>query len=513
MRALPTAWAARAGRWFLPFVLPLVVRGGNRARRIELMRSTTARILFGWPLAVMAVGFSVVQAQTEVQHRLGDATESVWLAQAASVSVLEGEERRVPEEGRSSPETVDLDDSPTTELPAVFRFAVDPARPDRILAAAVSQGLYESTDGGLTWTRLAVGTEQRVVVDVAFAPSDPRTVYATYGADISLSRDGGSTWEHRPLPYGLWHYPRTIAVHPTDPDLIVVGTTGGWSLGILQSMDAGNTWNRSHYGGQWNHIKFAPLSDSILFATELNAHSFLRSVDYGESWAAVEIGRVWGTVGISSSKPERVYVGVEADDGKVRVQRSSLDALDWKEVSLLPFVESGEGGWVLPDPHTPIRLAASTPVGVLVSEDEGVTWHQMSTTPARFMAFDPHDVDRLWVASTVAEEGIYPLDLAELSSGNEVAPTGHGLLLETYPNPALRNVVVRFRASAGSRVTLDVYDLIGRHVAGIYDDYSSGNETEVDWNARGSSMKEISGTYIIVLRSGHEIASVKIVVL
>ena len=81
-------------------------------------------------------------------------------------------------------------------------FAYDPADPSHIYMGTTMSWIYQSTDGGTTWKRLArLGKVDDLVVDnMVIDSSDPKTIYAgvwrldrTDGG-IYISHDGGATW-------------------------------------------------------------------------------------------------------------------------------------------------------------------------------------------------------------------------------------------------------------------------------------------------------------------------------
>jgi len=94
-------------------------------------------------------------------------------------------------------------------------------------------GLYKSTDGGDTWTKLSGGLPTGLVgkIDVAVTPAAPDRVYALVEAPgdrqgLYRSDDAGETWrqvsdkeEIMSRPFYFTH----IDAHPTDPDQIFVG--------------------------------------------------------------------------------------------------------------------------------------------------------------------------------------------------------------------------------------------------------------------------------------------------
>lgn len=183
----------------------------------------------------------------------------------------------------------------------VVSLAVDPNTPQVIWAATNSYGfggvwdgtVYRSTDSGQSWTPIdpkpftgsglngvtphptdanvifvaGGGGVARGVFDGAgwsftypidgcaqayglvFAPSDDKIVYVgwntpvAWGGDglpkVSRSLDGGLTWETYTLDADLASFPKTLAVHPSDPEIIFLGDNSG---GVLKSQDHGQTW-------------------------------------------------------------------------------------------------------------------------------------------------------------------------------------------------------------------------------------------------------------------------------
>jgi photosystem II stability/assembly factor-like uncharacterized protein len=91
------------------------------------------------------------------------------------------------------------------ELSYVNSIAVHPTNPDTLLASGeafclpdgtrVGGGVFKTTDGGLTWTRVKSGTGSDVIYD----PVNPSIVYlAMSGEGVYKSGDGGDTWTLTP---------------------------------------------------------------------------------------------------------------------------------------------------------------------------------------------------------------------------------------------------------------------------------------------------------------------------
>ncbi len=145
---------------------------------------------------------------------------------------------------------------------------INPANPS-ILYAGLTQdttntsvnGVYESTNGGSSWTQLSglvAGANVGDGIRIAIAPSSPQTVYATvfdtsegdptdypYGLPHRFSSsNGGATWTSLPnLPTDeedrYWHI--MLAVDPNNPHVIYVN--GDHTVYV--SSNGGSTWSAS----------------------------------------------------------------------------------------------------------------------------------------------------------------------------------------------------------------------------------------------------------------------------
>lgn len=149
----------------------------------------------------------------------------------------------------------------------ISRIIVHPTNPDMIYVAAQGplwsaggeRGLYMSTDGGASWTKVLGGGEYTGVNDVVLDPSNPDVMYA-------------STWQHF----------RNVAAL----------MDGGPESGIHKSVDGGRTWRQLKTGlpdedmGKIG-LAVSPQKPNVVYAViELGARKggFWRSDNGGESW-------------------------------------------------------------------------------------------------------------------------------------------------------------------------------------------------------------------------------------
>ena len=139
----------------------------------------------------------------------------------------------------------------SAQLPAlVSAVAVHPANGDIVLGGTAA-GHIVRTDRATTATETTqwqiTRPREGFVSWIAFDPSNPNTVYATFagfgGTHVWMSTDAGVTWAPRDstLPDIPVH---SLAVDPTRPNRLYLGT----DLGVFVSLDRGLTWHVENTG-------------------------------------------------------------------------------------------------------------------------------------------------------------------------------------------------------------------------------------------------------------------------
>ena len=138
---------------------------------------------------------------------------------------------------------------------------------------SIPGGIFRTTDGATTWERLPVSDEMPAPNDLCLAPDDPNVMYAA-GWPITLpdrvarggilkTTDAGKTWERLPFP---GEYVYAVSIDPRDPGVIYATA---WHHGVFRSEDGGLTWARlggANFG--WPHrVVFDPFDADKIYLT------------------------------------------------------------------------------------------------------------------------------------------------------------------------------------------------------------------------------------------------------
>ncbi|MFN0112806.1 MAG: hypothetical protein ACKVZH_28435 [Blastocatellia bacterium] len=140
---------------------------------------------------------------------------------------------------------------------------VNPKTPEVMYAAAVSGGVWKTTDAGRNWRPLTDLLPTLAFGSLAFDPQNPEIIYAgtgegyfnadaMRGAGIFRSFDGGTTWRQlEGTRTAAFYYVNDIVVSPKNSSRIYAATRNG----VMRSLDGGSSWTQvitdqpSRFGG------------------------------------------------------------------------------------------------------------------------------------------------------------------------------------------------------------------------------------------------------------------------
>lgn len=269
--------------------------------------------------------------------------------------------------------------------------SVSPANPDRVWAiieAEPAGGVYRSDNGGETWQRTNSDNNLRQRAwYYTHIRADPDEEHVVYVLNTSLLRsiDGGRTFVNVPVPHGDVH---DLWINPGDKQVMVVADDGGAQV----SLNRGRTW--STYWNQPTAEFYDVITDDafpyrVYTAQQDNTtisvpawsspHSLHPFADYG--YAA---GCETGPVALDRANPRVIWGGCYGG----AINRWDRVTDERRNVIAYPQLQLGQAGnelkhrfqWVAPilvsrhDPNTVYHASQA----VLRTRDGGVRWEQIS---------------------------------------------------------------------------------------------------------------------------------------
>ncbi|MBV2246527.1 MAG: T9SS type A sorting domain-containing protein [Lentimicrobium sp.] len=102
----------------------------------------------------------------------------------------------------------------------------------------------------------------------------------------------------------------------------------------------------------------------------------------------------------------------------------------------------------------------------------------------------------------------------DLTTGAIEVPGPNSLKLENYPNPFLSETSIEYELSRDTRVSLVIYDVLGRKINTLADEHQSAGKKRVIWNGTDESANKVNaGIYICILRLENQIYSRKMLLI
>ena len=229
----------------------------------------------------------------------------------------------------------------------IVDIAAPRTRPDTLLVAFASGGLFRTENQGGSWTPLFDHESAMTIGAIAIGDGDgnvlwvgtgeansSRSSYA--GTGVFKSTDGGKSWKNTGLPDS--HHIGRIVVDAKNPDTVFVASAGplytyGGDRGVFKTTDGGATWKRVLFvDGTTGAIDLVqdPTRPNVLFAAtwqrDRKAWDFLESGKGSGIWKTTDGGATWkrlagglpegdtvGRIGLalSAARPDRIYAVVD----------------------------------------------------------------------------------------------------------------------------------------------------------------------------------------------------------
>lgn len=305
-----------------------------------------------------------------------------------------------------------------------------------IYVAGASGGVWRTRNEGTTWEPIFEQAASTSIGDVTVAPSNQDIIWvgtgeanifrsSMAGTGVYKSEDGGETWRHMGLA-GTHTIPRII-VHPTNPDVVYVATSGHeWTdnriRAVYKTTDGGENWERVLLVDEKTGVidlVMHPTDPNTLWAAtwqrirekwndprneqNYGGSGIFRTTDGGATWAPVNDGL--------PAPAQRGRIGIDVSRSNPRVLYAFVDSYEVAREA--PEGETDAYG----RPRGPVIQGAT----VFRSDNGGDRWTRMSESNPYMQGLsgtygwvfgqirvDPNDEDRIYVmglALNVSEDG------------------------------------------------------------------------------------------------------------
>ncbi len=384
-----------------------------------------------------------------------------------------------------------------------------------MLATSSTEGVYRSTDFGVTWLKATTTTGKNVT---ALCIDNAHITYAgTLGDRIFRSANVGSGWYQTPTGA----VGGEVNAFTTSDTVVYTGTDEG----LFRTTNHGVSWENltsNIFGGAVYDVAINNTTGDIFTATNFGVY---RSTDRGENWVSAGLA-IYGITKICITPQHTIF----ANTSNSGMYRSTDNGVTWSFSGLsnsgiislsvdfngtifaggfANVYRSTDNGttWVGRACGTDqvfclitrgYHVFAGTSNGVYHSLNNGLSWSLMSTTGLKStiilsLMFD--NSSNLIVGTY--QGGVYQ----SIQTVTDVRPSfdvpTQTQLMQNYPNPFNPTTNLSFIIGHSSLVTLKVYNLLGQEVATLINEVKEPGEYNAQWDANGFS----SGVYFYRLQT------------
>ena len=247
----------------------------------------------------------------------------------------------------------------------LHRIIIDPTNPNIVFVAAIGnpyaehpeRGVYKTTDGGETWSRVLYTNDSSGCADLAMDPSNPNKLIA-------------NMWQHRRTPWSF--------------------RSGGPGSGLYMTVDGGKNWKKLGKteglpAGNYGRIGLAfsqSMPTRVYAMVEATKNGLYRSDDGGFKWELVNSEPQWVTnrpfyfqdIAVDTKNENRLYsihdmVDISEDGGKTFR-------------TLLPYggIHPDHHAWWI-SPTDPDFMLDGNDGGMGITRDRGRSWNFNENLP------------------------------------------------------------------------------------------------------------------------------------
>lgn len=349
--------------------------------------------------------------------------------------------------------------------------------------------LVKSTDGGTTWNNLVSPFGTTIIY--AIRALDANNVFVVGGSGKGFkSTDGGTTWTTLSLGTGSLYY-----VNFTDKNL---GVIGGGSGAVYKTTDGGITWNLLSTGTT-STLYCAEFQDQNIGWLCGSGGTIAYTKDGGATWKKTPA--FMGSTTLYDIAISGGYIWITNEGGGIIRNFSNPDAIP---VELTAFSAAANGNSV----KLNWKTSTETNNKGFSIERKGsneVSWISVGFVNGKgttALVSDYSFTDK----PAVQDKYSYRLKQVDFDgtsdySGtvevNMTAPQSFSLS-QNFPNPFNPSTTIKYSVPFASKVSVKIFDMLGKEVASLVNDTKQAGNYEVIFNATSLS----SGIYFYKMQAG-----------
>ena len=355
------------------------------------------------------------------------------------------------------------------------------------LVAGTDMGIFISKDGGMDWE---INNEGIINRSMQFIASNTNYIFAGgYNRYLYRKSDINSKWD---LISDLGENGNIFTLSADDTTVFY----SAFNTNIFRSTNNGNNWDTLKQkipsslivGGYSSIFNSIICNGSEIFIGALDAGVY-RSTDYGNTWKSIS-GNLPGSnnITILCVSDGNLLAGT-FNNG---IYFSTNNGTTWRSIGPQNYHITTIAI------YNNIILAGTIEDGIFLTENSGDTWTNIGLKRNQIMKIEVSG-DNI-IAATIAN-GISICPLGTFITGTKSNLQKKYLdfqLFQNYPNPFNPTTIIKYSVSKSQFVTLKVFDLLGRDITTLVNEYKSPGNYDVTFDASFLA----SGIYFYRLKSG-----------